>query len=115
MLTTTPTIPISGEPLHIECSSAVPLDLQGQVNVTLFGPDGTLLGSASWATHADTVFQIDRASSANSGTYQCNVTVTSQFLSSEGSSRPLQATTDLEVTVSRETPLILPNQFDDVL
>jgi hypothetical protein len=98
-LTTTPTNPISGESLQIDCSSAVPPELQGQVNVTLFGPDGTRLAEASGATRADAVFQIARASTANSGEYICNGTITSQFLVSEGRSRPLVGSTSLQVTV----------------
>ena len=110
-LTATPANPISGDTLQINCSSAVPPELQGQVNVTLFGPNRTLLAEATGATRADAVFQIARANTANSGVYQCNGIITSQFLVSEGSSRPLASSTDLQITVSRETALILINTF----
>ena len=49
-------------------SSAVPPELQGQVNVTLFSPDKTCLAEASGTTRADAVFYIACARTANSGT-----------------------------------------------
>ena len=43
MLSNVPPVPVGGQALQIDCSSAVPQDLQGQVTVTRFGPDGSML------------------------------------------------------------------------
>ena len=101
MLSNVPPVPVGGQALQIVCSSAVPQYLQGQVTVTLFGPDGSMLANTTGATRANAVFSIQRATPANSGVYECRVTITSPFLMSRGTSRALQDTATLTVDVPR--------------
>ena len=101
MLSNVPPVPVGGQALQIVCSSAVPQYLQGQVTVTLFGPDGSMLANTTGATRANAVFSNQRATPANSGVYECRVTITSPFLMSGGTSRALQDTATLTVDVPR--------------
>ena len=97
MVTTVPSTPVDGEPLEIDCSSAVPLELQGQVTVSLLGPDGSTVAQSTGSTDSTALFQIPRASFTDSGTYECQVTVTSQFLTRGGMSRPLTDSAEFNV------------------
>ena len=100
MLTSTPLNATIGEPLVIDCSSAVPPNLQGTVTVTLMGPDGSILRVANNPTRAETMFTIDSVTEGDSGTYRCIVSVSSPFLTSEDNSRPLQDSAELTVDPS---------------
>ena len=93
-----PTTPVQNQPLEIDCSSAVPPNLMGNVTVTLLNPQGMILGESTGLNGAQTVFTIDRANASDTGVYECRVTVTSPLLTSRGNSRPLEDTETLPVS-----------------
>lgn len=100
VLTTMPVDPIFGEPLLIDCTSAVPESLQGVVRVTLFGPDGATLAVVTSANRASAMLNIANTTDANAGDYECLVIISSPLLVSEGNPRPLQDTAMLSINVS---------------
>lgn len=110
-LTTTPLDPVSGEPLLINCSSSVPESLQGQVRATLIGSDGSTLAMGTGSSLASATISIAIATDANSGDYECLVSITSPFLTSEGSPRPLQDSVVLFINISGKSQLVLSTPF----
>ena len=103
-LTVIPPDPVEETPLQIDCSSAVPPGLQGEVTVTLLGPNRTVLAENTGTNSAETVFSIPRTSVSDTGNYTCRVTVRSSLLTSRGNPRPIQDTSIIAVTVSRKPP-----------
>ena len=97
-ISSVPPTAVEEQPLQIDCTSAVPPNLQGVVTVTLLDDEGTVLADSTGVNNAEAVFNIPRASASDSGNYTCRVTVRSSFLrTNEGVDRPLEDTATLPV------------------
>jgi hypothetical protein len=107
-ISSVPPTAVEDQPLQIDCTSAVPPNLEGVVTVTLLDDEDTVLAQSTGVNNAEAVFNIPRASASDSGNYTCRVTVRSSFLrTNEGVDRPLEDTATLPVpfTTTPSTPV----------